>query len=1189
MRSLVVEQKPTELASGMPTALDESQRVGSAVQVTAPALTPQPPKPFYMDVMVGGKPGGSTRTRVSLDGYPQNEYWVTSADNGDLPQVAGIEGSYPVYVQGYNGASSAPGDAVIQVSGGWLATNNDTDTSLRQGWHELDTGITTTFQMVPSIAASGSTANLQIVGEVRIPSFTPTGDYLRFYDVDGTTDITVTKTQYDQAVQAAANGGTLPDWSERMVVVDQIYPDASGVSTGSRKLGVSVMIGYKVKLGWHDAKFTANLPVGAHRMKEALCVYKLTPRKKDDGGNIVALPDNAVPTSNPNPTITILSSDFTPDSGSASSTERVSGTFTVRGELGSLACDMTPGDRGTISEVTVFLNGETTPIATVPVEVTKGTGGSGARKYPYSGTFTASIPANVVQGSNSLRFHASDKVFGKVGTAEVLLDVRRDGVADATSDRPAPGGFTKIEQPFSAEVDLTGFTAARLADGSATLSITVRSLMAGGGVFTDAVSPKGLRGWLKGADRRVSVRVSPESLEAVQSSNASTFSALIDCPSLTWQARPVTFRRTTGGRFVTDFWTLSIDAPAGIDGTAPITTTVQRGVDGPAITANLTKQGDAWTATDADLVLSLAASSDASGVAGITATITSPSLGAAGIQVQALRAARPPPAATGDVASAALAQGDSYTSSAVQGVSGSGEDGRQEPLGALRPTDADLERQDDRESATALAIEVEGTPEFLRGPDFRVPTRLGERRVVEVGGKFYVATADGSAPETLLFVAPGDAPTGNEGVGDDNKFPDEDNPVVRSGNFLLGFKDGFSDGGQALVVGTWDILYEINVTAGLLVLSWGSDTATELATQKVTTGYTVVTETGTAIAGLVQGLHEAEVDVVRAILTRDEAKLKQLKGQAGVVLEAGIDLMVELKDEYADLSAYDQGWIFGRSIFEVAAVVAPFSKPGQVAQIGKMSKVQMVSGIANSVKNSKWFTALNGARKAAVERVLLRLAAFSARLNGARWVGHYGTDGAKIYELYYRLTKSGKKPIEAMLQVEKELPGVRHEALSAGMLDAVVAQSEQAGNAPRFIVRVSDGARVPDVKTPVDGAYYWSGISKVSGGQKPQDFAEAYARARGGATLESTLKDSKILETPSYDVSNPISVRFWESISEEYAKNASGEIRAIVARPLRNGNIWESVEVGALRGNASVTKISEIDLLTGETTIIYPP
>jgi hypothetical protein len=381
---------------------------------------------------------------------------------------------------------------------------------------------------------------------------------------------------------------------------------------------------------------------GAHRMKEALAVYKLTPRKQDDGGNIAALPDNAVPASNPNPTITILSSDFTADSGSTSSTERVSGTFTVRGELGSLACDMTPGERGTISEVTVFLNGATIPTATVPVQVTKGTGGAGARKYPYAGAFTASIPANVVQGTNSVRIQAIDKVFGKLSTAEVFLEVRRDAAADPTPTQPAPGGFISLDQPFTAEIALAGVDVAGMADGSAALLITVRSLLAGGGTVSDTVRAKGLRGWLKGDQRQVSLLVSPATLAAAQAGTVDTFAATVDCPSLTWRARTVVFRKTATGTFSTDYWSVAIAAGAGLDGSAPITVMAQRGNAGPTISTTLTFTNGAWRSAGSDVILSLAASSDADGLLGVTATLNSPMLGAAGIQVQALRAAQSP-------------------------------------------------------------------------------------------------------------------------------------------------------------------------------------------------------------------------------------------------------------------------------------------------------------------------------------------------------------------------------------------------------------------------------------------------------------------------------------------------------------------------------------------------------------------
>jgi hypothetical protein len=60
---------------------------------------------------------GTVRARVSADGYPQNEYWVTSTDSGDLPQALTIAplGQAQVWVQGYANPSQSQNDSSVRV------------------------------------------------------------------------------------------------------------------------------------------------------------------------------------------------------------------------------------------------------------------------------------------------------------------------------------------------------------------------------------------------------------------------------------------------------------------------------------------------------------------------------------------------------------------------------------------------------------------------------------------------------------------------------------------------------------------------------------------------------------------------------------------------------------------------------------------------------------------------------------------------------------------------------------------------------------------------------------------------------------------------------------------------------------------------------------------------------------------
>lgn len=66
----------------------------------------------------------------------------------------------------------------------------------------------------------------------------------------------------------------------------------------------------------------------------------------------------------------------------------------------------------------------------------------------------------------------------------------------------------------------------------------------------------------------------------------------------------------------------------------------------------------------------------------------------------------------------------------------------------------------------------------------------------------------------------------------------------------------------------------------------------------------------------------------------------------------------------------------------------------------------------------------------------------------------------------------------------------------------------------------------------------------------------------------------------------PSSVKAWQEISSELAKNASGEVRAVLGSKTRPQNIWEAYELPELIRNLSVTRIIAIDPKTGIERVI---
>ncbi|WOO36600.1 hypothetical protein R2R35_22865 [Anaerocolumna sp. AGMB13020] len=116
-----------------------------------------------------------------------------------------------------------------------------------------------------------------------------------------------------------------------------------------------------------------------------------------------------------------------------------------------------------------------------------------------------------------------------------------------------------------------------------------------------------------------------------------------------------------------------------------------------------------------------------------------------------------------------------------------------------------------------------------------------------------------------------------------------------------------------------------------------------------------------------------------------------------------------------------------------------------------------------------------------------------------------------------------------------------------------------------------------------DTAFFWSGRTEGVGGS---EVAANIAKEKGGVTLESTI-EAKNISMPEWDFSNPSTTEAWDLASGAYAEQVSGEIRAVIGSQLREGNIWENVELPRLINNPNITKITTIDPKTGIETIIF--
>ncbi len=121
------------------------------------------------------------------------------------------------------------------------------------------------------------------------------------------------------------------------------------------------------------------------------------------------------------------------------------------------------------------------------------------------------------------------------------------------------------------------------------------------------------------------------------------------------------------------------------------------------------------------------------------------------------------------------------------------------------------------------------------------------------------------------------------------------------------------------------------------------------------------------------------------------------------------------------------------------------------------------------------------------------------------------------------------------------------------------------------------------LKTEPNTAYFWSGRTEGVGGA---DNAASIALNRGGVTLETTLS-SKQINMPEWNFNDASSMKAWDEVSAAYAEQVSGEIKAVIGKELREGNIWENVELPRLKSNPKVTKITTIDPKTGLENILF--
>ncbi|ADB40277.1 hypothetical protein [Spirosoma linguale] len=144
--------------------------------------------------------------------------------------------------------------------------------------------------------------------------------------------------------------------------------------------------------------------------------------------------------------------------------------------------------------------------------------------------------------------------------------------------------------------------------------------------------------------------------------------------------------------------------------------------------------------------------------------------------------------------------------------------------------------------------------------------------------------------------------------------------------------------------------------------------------------------------------------------------------------------------------------------------------------------------------------------------------------------------------------------------------------------NAIKAVEAKAGVAAEVIT--IDIAKVsPLLKTESNQSFFWSGRTNDIGGEK---VALTVAKSKGGITLEGLLEE-KGIKMPAWEDNK----QAWEDVSAAYANQVSGEVRAVVGQQLREGNVWENIELPRLKNNPNVSKITIIDPETLAERVIF--
>lgn len=121
--------------------------------------------------------------------------------------------------------------------------------------------------------------------------------------------------------------------------------------------------------------------------------------------------------------------------------------------------------------------------------------------------------------------------------------------------------------------------------------------------------------------------------------------------------------------------------------------------------------------------------------------------------------------------------------------------------------------------------------------------------------------------------------------------------------------------------------------------------------------------------------------------------------------------------------------------------------------------------------------------------------------------------------------------------------------------------------------------------TEPNSAYFWSGL-----GTQGADIAADIAANNNGVTLEMVMEQNKnSIIAAGFPYNEDLggfyftrdNIGDWEAASNAFAKQASGEVHAVLGDKVSDKSVWKTNELPTLSENNKVNKVIAVDPITG--------